>query len=130
MTLRGKPVVGGRVRGEVLFSPEPISFLGGVDPETGVIIDKKHPLYGKSISGKILVFPHGKGSTVGSYVIYNLRLRNAAPAGMINRKTEPIVAAGAILAEIPVIHCIDIEKLRDAHLVEMDGNTGDVRILE
>ena len=78
--LRGRGLSRGKGRGPVLVSPEPISFLGGVDPETGKITDTTHPLYGKVIAGRVLVFPHGKGSTVGSYVLYALARNGKAPA--------------------------------------------------
>jgi hypothetical protein len=62
----------------------PISFLSGVDPETGTIVEKGHPLYGQSIAGKVLAFPYGKGSTVGSYILYALSRSGNAPAAIIN----------------------------------------------
>ncbi|MDD1716110.1 MAG: DUF126 domain-containing protein, partial [Methanolinea sp.] len=62
MILRGRGIARGSGRGKVLVSPAPISFLSGVDPETGIVIEKGHPLFGEEISGRVLVFPHGKGS--------------------------------------------------------------------
>lgn len=126
---KGNPIYKGYARGELLYTSQPVSFLGGIDPETGDIIDKKHELYGKNVAGKIFVFPHGKGSTVGSYVIYNLKLKNKAPLAIINEKMEPIVVAGVIMARIPAIDGINISFLRQASIVEVDGNTGIVRIL-
>jgi len=70
----------------------PISFYGGVDPNTGVVLEKGHELQGQSIAGKVLVFPQGKGSTVGSYTLYRMKKNGTAPAAMINRETETIVA--------------------------------------
>ena len=103
MRFSGRVISKGIASGEVLLSKDPISFLGGVDPKSGKIVEKGHPLEGKSIAGKILVFPRGKGSTVGTYVIFQLKKNGKAPAAMINIESEIIVAVGAILAEIPMI---------------------------
>lgn len=93
--------IGRRASGPALTSREPISFLGTVDPETGKVVDPKHQLFGRDVCGKVLIFPGGKGSTVGSYVIYQLKKRGVAPAAMINVRSEPIVAVGAIISGIP-----------------------------
>lgn len=98
-----RPIVEGLVEGSAIVSPTPISFFGGIDPKTGKIIDKENPLYGKSIAGKIFVFPKGKGSTVGSYIIYGLKVNEVAPLAFITNIAETIVVAGAILAEIPLV---------------------------
>lgn len=120
MKLKGEPIQRGEAEGEALVSEDPISFLGGLDPETGEVIEPGHALEGKSVEGKILVFPNGKGSTVGSYVLYQLDMNGKAPAGIINRETEPIVAAGAIISEIPLVHKLNrdpIETIDDEDLV-------------
>ena len=70
MILTGRKIWAGKVHGEALVTTQGISFFGGVDPETGRVVEKGHSLEGQSISGKILVFPTGKGSTVGSYTLY------------------------------------------------------------
>ncbi len=81
----------------------PLSFLGGVDPATGTVIESGHPLHGRSIAGRVLVFPHGKGSTVGSYVLYGLARNGVAPAAIVNEEAETIIAAGALIAGIPLV---------------------------
>ncbi|MEN6290882.1 MAG: DUF126 domain-containing protein, partial [Methanobacterium sp.] len=101
----------GHARGEVIVTNDSISFLGGVDPKTGVIIDSQHELYGKKISGKILVIPSGKGSTVGSYVIFQMAKNKTAPSAIISLKAEPIIATGAIMAEIPMVDQPDADIL-------------------
>ena len=121
ITLRGRAIWRGWARGEALVSSQPISFYGGVDPETGKIVERGHELEGKSIAGKILAFPYGKGSTVGSYIILRLKRRGVAPKGIVNLRCEPIIAVGAIIAEIPTIDKIDISMIRDGDLVEVDG---------
>lgn len=103
MEIRCHRVSGGCAEGPALVTRERISFLGNVNPETGVVVDPAHELYGRSIAGAVLIFPGGKGSTVGSYVIYQLRKRGLAPAAMINLRSEPIVAVGAIISDIPLV---------------------------
>jgi len=121
ITLKGRAIWRGWARGEALVSNQPISFYGGVDPETGRIIEKGHELEGRSIAGKILVFPYGKGSTVGSYIILRLKRRGIAPKAIVNLRCEPIIAVGAIIAEIPTIDKIDVSMIRDGDLVKVDG---------
>ena len=99
----GRPLVNGTGEGYILVSDEPISFYGGVDPYTGAIIEEGHPLHGKKISGKILIFPYGKGSTVGSYILLRLKKRNLAPAGVVNIESEPIIIVGCMISGIPLM---------------------------
>ena len=120
----------GRASGPALVSKERISFLGTVDPETGRVVDPKHPLFGKEVGGKVLIFPGGKGSTVGSYVVYQLKKRGVAPAAMINIRSEPIVAVGAIISGIPLVDGVseEILSLEDGLLVTVDADGGRVKI--
>jgi predicted aconitase with swiveling domain len=131
--IKGRTISRGCAEGEVLISSDPISFLGSVDPKTGVVVEEKHSLAGKSIKGKVLVFPHGKGSTVGSYVMYQLKKNEAAPAAIINLETEPIVAVGAIISEIPLVDMLEknpYEFLRDGDTVMVNGSKGYVELLK
>lgn len=125
-------VVPGCAMGEALVTTQPLSFLGNVDPETGIVIDQNHELYGKCISGKILIFPEGKGSTVGSYVIYQLKRRGKAPAAMINIHSEPIVAVGAIISEIPLVDKVPkgLLSVRDGTKIMVDADNMLVRIFQ
>ncbi len=125
--LNGRIVRAGQSEGEALVSPDPIGFLGGVDPETGVILDQNHPLKGQSIAGKILVFPHGKGSTVGSYTILRLARNGVAPRAMINAESEAITAVGAIIADIPMVDQLDISQIHTGDWVKMDDGRVEVR---
>lgn len=113
MIFMGKAVWEGEAEGRALVSEDPISFLGGVDSETGEIVESGHQLEGKSVKNRVLIFPHGKGSTVGSYVIYQLALNGVAPVAMINQVSEPIVAVGAVMAEIPLVHKLDKNPVRN-----------------
>jgi len=117
----GRVIKAGRCEGEALVSPEPLSFFGGVDAETGRVVEPGHPLEGQSIAGRVLVFPTAKGSTVGSYILYRLRKAGLAPAGLINAESEPIVAVGAIIASIPMVDHIDISQIKTGDRVAIDG---------
>ena len=112
--LKGRIIYKGKAEGEALVTTMPISFYGGVDPNTGIILEKGHELQGVSVKGKILVFPQGKGSTVGSYTLYRMKKNGTAPAAMINRECETIIAVGAIISEIPTVDKIDVSKSRRA----------------
>jgi predicted aconitase with swiveling domain len=119
--LHGRAICRGQARGIALVSPAPIGFLGGVDPDSGVIVEPDHPLQGQSIAGSVLVFPTGKGSTVGSYTLYRLSKRGRAPAAIINARSEAIVAVGAIIAGIPMVDRVDITRIQSGDAVEVDG---------
>ena len=126
--MKGRTISPGKVEGEAIVSPEPIGFYGGIDAKTGIVIEKGHPLEGKSVTGKILVFPCGKGSTVGSYVIYGLAKNGVGPAGIINKETETIVATGVILAGIPCVDQIDIDKIKDGDIINLNADNATVEI--
>jgi hypothetical protein len=121
--LKGRIIYKGKTEGEALTTTQPISFYGGVDPNNGVVIEKGHELQGTSVKGKVLVFPQGKGSTVGSYTLYRLKKNGVAPAGMVNRECETIVAVGAIISEIPCIDKVDIAKIKTGDCVCIENDT-------
>ena len=129
LLIRGRGISGGLGTGLLLVSLQPLSFLSGVDPGSGIIVEKGHPLRGESITGKVLVFPFGKGSTVGSYVIYALSRNGHAPAAIVNTEAEPIFATGAIISRIPMIDRIDvpINRLRSGVKVTVNGDTGEMQ---
>ncbi|MEM1563106.1 MAG: DUF126 domain-containing protein [Candidatus Bathyarchaeia archaeon] len=127
--LRGRGVIEGYCKAEALVSTMPISFLGDVDPETGKIIEKRHDLYGESIKDRVLCFPHGHGSTVGSYVLYSLAKKGLAPKAIINQKADPVIVVGAVIANIPMVDKIDIDKIKSGDLIEVDAYKGTVKIL-
>jgi predicted aconitase with swiveling domain len=109
--IKGRIISKGIGEGKALVTAQPLSFLGGVDPKRGVIMDLKHELYGISIVGSVLTFPQGKGSTVGSYVMYELKRNGKAPAAIINASSETIVAVGAIISNIPLIDRLDVDPI-------------------
>lgn len=132
MEIECHKVASGRARGPALVTREAISFLGNVDAKTGLVVDPAHELFGQCIAGKVLIFPGGKGSTVGSYVIYQLKKRNLAPVAMINLRSEPIVAVGAIISAIPLVDRVaeEILQIKSGTLVEVDADGKLVRIFE
>ncbi|MFB6086093.1 MAG: DUF126 domain-containing protein [Halodesulfurarchaeum sp.] len=132
VTVNGRPIAGDVGEGEVLVSPEPISFYGAVETKTGEFIEEDHHLTGENVAGKVLVFPRGKGSTVGSYVIYGLAQEGTAPAAIINHETETIVATGAILGEVPCVDCIEdaVSRFSDGDRVRVDATEGTITRLD
>jgi len=112
LKLTGRAIYAGEAEGDALVTSQPISFYGGVDPASGEVIERGHELQGECVKGRVLVFPHGKGSTVGSYILYRLSKSGAAPSAIVNEKCETIVAVGAIISEIPCVDMIDITKIR------------------
>ena len=120
----------GKASGELITSNESISFLGGVNPETGEVIDPNHELKGQSIKDKILFIPGGKGSTVGSYVIFQMKKNNTAPKAIICLKAEPIIATGAIMSDIPMVDSpSDVKELLTGVSVEVDSDKGEIKII-
>jgi predicted aconitase with swiveling domain len=129
MKLAGRTIYSGKAEGVALVTEMGISFFGGVDPDTGVILEKGHQLFGKSIAGKVLVFPSGKGSTVGSYTLYRLKKNGKAPVAIVNAECETITAVGCIIAEIPCIDLIPIEQIPSGARVLVDGEQGSIELM-
>jgi hypothetical protein len=123
LKLKGRAIFEGRAEGEALVSSAPLSFYGGVNPDTGEIVERGSELAGQSVKGKVLVFPYGKGSTVGSYILYRLAKNGVAPSAIVNAKCETIVAVGAIISEIPCVDEVDVGKIKQGAMVRVDGAT-------
>lgn len=135
--LKGRSITRGKASGEAVVSKSAFGFYGAVDPRTGIVSDKRHELYGRKIAGKVLIFPEGRGSTGGAIYMLELARCGTAPAAIINRVTEPILATGAILAEkfyrttIPVIDRLDcdpITVLSDGDFIIVDADRGEVTV--
>jgi hypothetical protein len=126
--LKGRSIVPGHERGLALVSKKPISFLGGVDPNSALIIEREHDLKGENVKGRILCFPSGHGSTVGSYVLYSLAKKGLGPKAIVNQTADPVVVVGAIIAGIPMIDQINIRQIETGDDVEVDGEEGIVKI--
>jgi uncharacterized protein len=133
ITLKGRPVSKGYAEGEALVCHEPIGFNFGMDVVTGTIIEFNHELQHQSIKDKILVFPNGKGSTGGSYVVYQLAKAKTAPKAIINVVTETIIAAGAIMGGIPVVDKLErnpLEVIDNGDYVKVDAVNGMVEVVK
>jgi len=130
--LHGRKVVSGTAEGEALVSSDPVSFYGGVDPDTGIIIEPGHALCGKCITGKVFVFPTGKGSTVGSYVIYRMKKQGTAPVAIVNVETEAILATGCVMSSIPLVDKLDLDPIKTLNTgmrLRVVGDKGLVEVL-
>jgi predicted aconitase with swiveling domain len=121
MRFHGRSIYLGTAQGEALVTAQPISFFGGVDPETGFVVERGHALEGQCIAGKVLVFPTGKGSTVGSYTLYRLKMNGHAPLAILNAECETIIAVGCIISEIPCVDQLPIHEIPTGSPVQIDG---------
>ena len=119
--MKGRTIYPGKAEGIALVSKQPIGFYGGIDAKTGIVIEKGSELEGECVKDRVLVFPCGKGSTVGSYVIYGLKKNGVAPAAIVNSETETIVATGAILAGIPCIDGVDISGIKTGDKLRIEA---------
>jgi predicted aconitase with swiveling domain len=126
--LTGRKIYKGNAEAEAVVTQDGISFYGGVDPDTGKVVEVGHELEGQTISGKILVFPTGKGSTVGSYTMFRMKKNNTAPAAIVNKQIDTIVAVGCIISEIPCVDQIDINNIKTGQLVFVNGLEGTVEV--
>jgi predicted aconitase with swiveling domain len=127
IVVKGRSISKGCAEGEALVCREAIGFNFGIDTNNGVITEYNHELFGKSIKDKILLFPHGKGSTGGSYVVYQLGKNKTGPRAIINVTTETIIAVGAIMAGIPVIDSLEknpYDLISDGDHVKVDADQG------
>ena len=128
MKLEGRKIYKGIAEGEAIVTKGGISFYGGVDPDTGKVIEVGHELEGKSVTGKVLVFPTGKGSTVGSYTMYRMKKNNTAPAAIVNEQIDTIIAVGCIISEIPCVDKIDISNIKTGQRLIVNGSEGTVEV--
>jgi len=97
--VRGRPVVAGSAQGEALAADMPLSFWGGFDPETGIVIDRRHPLKGQLATGRVLVIPSGRGSCSGSGVLLEAIHNRTAPAAIITSRLDPVISLGCVLGD-------------------------------
>ena len=128
MKLKGRKIYKGVAEGEAIVTKDGISFYGGVDPDTGKVVEVGHELEGQSVAGKILVFPTGKGSTVGSYTMYRMKKNNTAPAAIVNKQIDTIIAVGCIISEIPCVDKIDVSKIKNGRKMVVNGSEGTVEV--
>lgn len=133
MRISAEPVTCGVVQAQAIVTRMQISFTGGLDPDTGIIREPDHELFGQSVAGKILVFPSGKGSTTGSWQYYAAYKRGNAPAGIINRSAEGVVAVSAIITGTPMVHKLQediFDVIRTGDVVKIDADKGYVEFFQ
>ncbi len=128
MKLEGRKIYKGIAEAEAIVTKDGISFYGGVDPDTGIVVEVGHDLEGQSITGKVLVFPTGKGSTVGSYTMYRMKKNNMAPVAIVNEEIDTIIAVGCIISEIPCVDKIDINCIKTGQKIIVNGSKGTVEV--
>jgi uncharacterized protein len=123
-----KVIVKGKANGSLLVAKKPINFLGGIDKKTGIVHDKNHDLFGKSVGGKILAFPFGIGSSVGAYTIYSLKFNKCAPLAMVCLKADLTTASGCAISNIPlvIINKNDYDLLQEDKEVILDAIEGKI----
>ena len=123
-----KVIVRGKATGQLLVAKNPINFLGGIDKKTGIVHDKKHDLFGKSVGGKILAFPFGVGSSVGAYTLYSLQYNNCAPLAIICIKADLTTASGCAISNIPlvVVNKNDFDLLQENKQITLDAISGTI----
>ena len=90
----------GQATGEILKLAEPISFWGGVDSLTGLICDRHHPDFGKSVVGKIMVLEASRGSSSGSYVLMELMRAGLAPSAIVVAEPDGVICTGVLAGEV------------------------------
>ena len=140
MTLKGHVTVAGApVEAEALVSNQAFGFFGGVNPGTGEVIDRWHNLCGQNMKGKVLIYPEGRGSTVGAAIILELARTGCAPAAILNNANEIITATGGVLAkkfyncDIPMLDQFDCditERIATGDIVKINPATGEITILQ
>ncbi|HEX2547942.1 MAG TPA: DUF126 domain-containing protein [Ramlibacter sp.] len=127
----GRQVIAGRAEGPALVTNERISFFGGVDPATGKVTERGHPLEGVSLAGRILVYPGGKGSTGATYTLYDMVARRTAPLAIISPEADNVTVVGAVLGKITSVDRIQPEffqAVQSGQWIEIDGQHGTVRV--
>jgi len=126
-------IAGGRAEGEALFSGDDICFYL-VEPETGKVIEKGHSLEGRSIAGRVLVFPGGKGSSVvQADGLYQLSMHGKAPAAMIIRHPDTVLVASAIIMEMPLVTGVEplfYRQAGDGDRLEVDAENGKIKVVK
>ena len=99
ITLQGKVIIPGEVRGSVLVGNEPLSFWGGYDWKTGEIIDRRHILSGAIARNKILAVPFTRGSSTTTTVLLEAIRAKTAPAAILTTDTDFFFALASVVAD-------------------------------
>jgi predicted aconitase with swiveling domain len=130
-SLRCHKIIGGYGKGEALVSHEPVCFYL-TDPKTGIVREKTHELFGKSISNRVLVFPSGKASSVVQIDgLFKLVQNGLAPAAMIVKDVETVLVVAAFIAQVPLVDRLEkdpLEAIDTGDFVRVDADNGSVAI--
>jgi len=127
--LQATPIIPGRARGLTLVSTEPLSFWGGIDPATGEIIDRRHELSGRIVTGRIFVFPNGKGSSTASATLLECIHRGTAPAAIINSSVDTVLVLGSIVADELYGKCVPVMVVSSEDFTKLpDGTAAEIRL--
>lgn len=129
---QGRSIAGGIAEGEALVTRQPLSIFGGVDPDSGLVKEREHELFGVKLSGKVLVMPPLKGSTAGTWILCRLSENGVAPSAIIITKTDIILTAGAIIGKIPTVDNFDFDptlKFETGEKLRVNGDQGTVELL-
>jgi hypothetical protein len=127
--LQGEVVVAGTAAGRLLVSPAPLSFWGGYDAATGEVIDRRHPLSGQRLAGRIVALPWTRGSSTTTAVLLEAVRLQQAPAAIVLPKVDSFIALASIVAgelygrAFPVIVLSSAAALAEGNgqLVEIDA---------
>ncbi|EQB64712.1 MAG: hypothetical protein AMDU3_IPLC00004G0290 [Thermoplasmatales archaeon I-plasma] len=123
--IKGRGLSPGNATSSVVVCDQYISPLGEISRD-GLITSG--PCENVNITGKILAFKGGRGSTVGSYTFLELKSKNLAPSGLINETAEQMVVTGAIISEIPMVDMVPLDIFLPGDRISINGNTGEVII--
>ena len=129
---QGRSIAGGVAEGEALVTRQPLSIFGGVDPDSGLVKEREHELFGVKLSGKVLVMPPLKGSTAGTWILCRLSENGVAPSAIVITKADIILIAGAIIGKIPTVDNFDFDptlKFETGEKLRVNGDQGTVELL-
>jgi len=130
---QGRSICTGMAEGEALVTKQGISFWGGVDPDTGVITEVGHELYGQEMAGKVLVLPALKGSAGGMWIMIRLAMNKRGPQAIIVPRGDTILVGAVIMGEIPTIDSLPddvFEMIRSGDRLKVDGTKGTMEVLD
>ena len=130
VVLSCRQIVEGVAEGEALVTNDAISFMGSVNPQTGYIIERGHEIEGACIKDKVLVFPFSKGSTGGSYMLYETVKNGVGPSCIINTEAESIVVIGAIISDLPMVDKVDVGSISTGDYVYLDATNETVKVIK
>lgn len=131
ITIKGRKVVGGVAEGEAITTRDTVSGWGGIDSNTGTIIERRHELVGQSFKGKVLVFPGAKGSSGYSHFFHLARVAGAAPAAMLFNIMTTKAALGCVVTRVPSMTDFDrnpLEVIETGDWVKVDADNGIVEV--